>query len=175
MRHARRGAVGLTAVAALAVAASPAGASGGASAAQATKLQREVDRVLRHSAPGGRQVGPNRVVWPRDGVRLTLFGPGKARAASSSACQKDYACLWQDTNFRSRRVEFFRYRTYRLADWGMPPGKRRGASSWANHQTGGARAILSFDLGWFTMPAGGEGNLPPRRNDAAEFITLTRR
>jgi hypothetical protein len=164
MRHARTGTVALAAAAALAVGASP---------ASATTLQREVDQVLRHSEPGGRQVGPNQVVWARDGVRLTLFG--RTRAASSHDCRRGYACLWQDTNFRSRRVEFFRYRTYRLADWGMPPGKRRGASSWANHQTGRARAILSFDFGWFTMPPGGSGNLPPRRNDAAEFITLMKR
>lgn len=173
MSHANAGVVGLATAAALAVAVSPASASSGTSAAQATKLQREVDQVLRHLAAGGRQVGPNQVVWPRDGVRLTLSAPGAPRAARSADCRSGYACLWQDTNFRSRRVEFFRYRTYR-ADWGMPPGKRRGASSWANHQTGRARAILSFDLGWFTMPSGAEGNLPPRRNDAAEFITLRR-
>ena len=166
MRHARVGSVALAAGAALIVAAAPAGA------AHRTTLQQDVNQVLRDSKPGGKQVGRNQVVWARDGVRVTLLAPGTARAAASSACRRGYACLWQDTNFRSRRVEFYRYRTYRLADWGMPPGKRRGASSWANHQTGGARAILTFALGWFTMPPGGEGNLPRRRNDAAKFITL---
>lgn len=171
MRYARIGAVALSAAAALVAAATPASAVGGVSAAHPT-LQQDVNQVLRHSKPGGRQVGRNQVVWARDGVRLTLLAPGATRAGRSSACRRGYACLWQDANFRSRRVEFYRYRTYRLADWGMPAGKRRGASSWANHQTGGARAILTFALGWFTMPPGGEGNLPRRRNDAARFITL---
>jgi hypothetical protein len=45
MRHARTGAVGLAAAAALAVGVSPAGASAAMSAAQPTKLQRQVDQV----------------------------------------------------------------------------------------------------------------------------------
>ncbi len=174
-RQIRAGAAGLAAAAALTVGVGLGDASAAASAVPATKLQRQADQVLRHSSPGGRQVGSNRVAWPRDGVILTLAVPGRAHAASFGDCPAGSACLWQDVNGASRRVQFYRYRTYKLADYGMPPGTRRGASSWANHQTNGARATLSFDLGWFTMPTGGHGNLPPRRNDAAEFITLTSR
>ena len=174
-RQIRAGVAGLAAAAALVVGVGHANASATTPAAPATKLQRQVDQVLRHSAPGGRQVGSNRVAWPQAGVVLTLAVPGRAHAASYGDCPVGNACLWQDVNGSSRRVQFFRYRTYKLADYGMPPGTRRGASSWANHQTNGARATLSFDLGWFTMPTGGHGNLPPRRNDAAEFITLASR
>jgi Peptidase inhibitor family I36 len=165
-RHARRGAVALAAAAALAVGAGPADAS----AEQSTKIQRQVDQVLRHAAPGARQVAPNRVTWPRAGASVTISESGKARAARFSDCQLGYVCLWQDANGTNRRVQFWHYRTYRLANYGMPAGTHRGASSYYNHQTDGAGAFLrGKDFTWHMW---GFDNLS-YLNDKARTITLT--
>ena len=121
----RRGTVWLVAafVVALAVAGT---AEARVTGAQASELQRQVDHVLRHSAPGARQIAPNRVTWPRAGVTLTLPVPGTARAAGLADCPKYYACLWQDANYRNRRVQFLHYRTYNLRAYGMPPFTHKG-------------------------------------------------
>jgi hypothetical protein len=169
MRRVRRGATWLAAACGAALlAAGGADASAGPTKAQAAKLQGQVDQVLRESAPGARQISPNQVQWPRDGVTVTLAVPG-ARAAGLADCKKYYACLWQDASYRSRRVQFLKYGTYNLRAYGMPPYEHRGASSYYNHQTGGAKAILhaSFD---FSMV--GHGNLYGALNDRAKSITL---
>lgn len=170
-RHALRGAVGLAAAAALALGASPAHAD----AAQATKLQRQVDQVLRHGAPGARQVGANRMRWPRDGVTLTLSVQRTAHTARFSDCKRGFVCLWQDGNGTSRRVQFYRYGTYALARYGMPARTHRGASSYFNNQTGGASAYVR---GWRDRPSNiftfwliGHGNFFAL-NDRASSLTL---
>jgi hypothetical protein len=164
-RFGRAAVAGLAAAAALTAATGPAEGK--------TTLQREVDEVLRHAAPGARQVGPNRVTWARDGVTLTLSAPGVARAAAFLDCPVRYACLWQDANGRGRRVQFFHYRKYRLAAYGMPAGKRRGASSYWNRQTGGAFAtLIGAD---FTYPMITYGNIKRKYNDRARIIWLARR
>ena len=166
MNYRRSSAIGLLAATALAVPAS----------ADATPLQRQVDRVLEQSSPGGRQVAPNRITWPRAGVTMTLARPGTARAAALRDCPRGYACLWQDAGYTSRRVQFFHYRTYRLSAFGMPAGKRRGASSYFNNQTDGASAVLTFGVGANDRPLKlsmqGHSNLFGRFNDAARWITL---
>ena len=168
--------VGAAAAVALAMGATGVDSRAAVSDEHAATLQRQIDRVLAHSAPGGQQIGPNRVTWRRDGVTLTLPVPGRAHAAVGvKDCPSGYACLWQDTFFRSRRVQFFHYRLYRLAAYGMPPGKRRGASSYANHQTGGARAWLTFFNSLhepFDIELFSNGNLHGRLNDAAHYIEL---
>jgi hypothetical protein len=121
--------VGAAAAVALAMGATGVDARAAVSDEHAAKLQRQIDRVLAHSAPGG----------------------------------------------RSRRVHFFHYRLYRLAAYGMRPGKRRGASSYANHQTGGARAWLTFFNSLhepFDIELFSNGSLHGRLNDAAHYIEL---
>jgi hypothetical protein len=55
----------------------------------------------------------------------------------------------------------------------MPPGTHRGASSYANHQTGGARAWLEFFQGTDTyLDLHSNGNLHGVLNDAARYIGL---
>jgi hypothetical protein len=164
----RRGTVWLVAafVVALAVAGT---AEARVTGAQASELQRQVDHVLRHSAPGARQIAPNRVTWPRAGVTLTLPVPGTARAAGLADCPKYYACLWQDANYRNRRVQFLHYRTYNLRAYGMPPFTHKGASSYYNHQTDGAKAILHAD---FDFSMRGHSNLYGSLNDRGRSITL---
>jgi hypothetical protein len=168
MRHRRAAAAGLVAAAALATATSPAEGK--------TTLQREVDQVLRHAAPGAKQVAPNRVTWPRRGVTVTLSvrAPGVARAAAAPLdCPVGYACLWQDSNWTNRRVQFYRYGKYRLAAYGMPPGTRRGASSYFNRQTGGAHAsLIGAD---FIYPMLWAGNIERKYNDRARTIWLAPR
>jgi hypothetical protein len=169
--RARAGAIALAAAAAaLAGLASAAAARAGLTDVQATKLQREVNHVLHHSAPGARQISPNAVEWPRAGATLTLAVPGRARAAGLASCPKRYACLWQDVGYSSRRVQFFHYRTYNLRAYGMPPFDHRGASSYYNHQTGGAKAILHAD---FDFSMRGHGNLYGALNDRGRSVTLT--
>jgi hypothetical protein len=165
VRYGRAAAAVLVAAAALTTAASPAGAK--------TTLQRQVDQVLRHAAPGARQIAPNRVTWPGRGVTVTLSSPGKARAAAGPLdCPVGYACLWQDSNWTNRRVQFYRYGKYRLAAYGMPPGTRRGASSYFNRQTGGAYAsLLGAD---FIYPMFEYGNIQRKYNDRARTIWLAR-
>jgi hypothetical protein len=99
-------------------------ASPGLTKAEAAKLQAQVDQVLRESAPGARQISPNRVQWPRDGVTVTLAVRG-ARAAGLAGCKKHYACLWQDASYRNRRVQFLKYGTYNLRAYSMPPHDHR--------------------------------------------------
>jgi hypothetical protein len=168
MRHLRTGAAGLAAAAVLSAAAGPADAG----AAHATKLERQVDRVLRHAAPGAKQVAPTRVTWPRDGVTLTLSPTRGARAARFYDCPLRYACLWQDANGLGRRVQFLHYRTYKLAAYGMPAGTRCGATSYFNNQTGGAGAVLRGTRWTYWMFE--LGNLPRKLNDRARTITLMR-
>jgi hypothetical protein len=148
-------------------------AAGGATSAlpavQAAELQSQVDQVLRHSAPGGRPISPTQVEWARDGVTLTLAAPGSARAANYANCPRRYACLWQDFDGVGRRVQFSHYRTYQLRAYGMPPFTDRGASSYQNHHTGGAEAILHAD---FDFTLRGHGNLYGSLNDRGTSITL---
>lgn len=144
--------------------------------AQASKLQGKVDKVLRHAAPGARQVAPNKVVWARDGVILTLPVPGKARAASSYRdCPFGYACLWQHANFQGGRAQFYHYRYYDVAAYGLPPYTIYGASSYYNHQTGGARAIIDGDWhphpGTFNLGTRAQ-NMPSEMNDRVKNISL---
>jgi hypothetical protein len=145
--------------------------AGGAGAADAStaQLQREVDGVLRHSAPGGRQVSPNKVEWRRAGVTLTLHAPGARRGDGWKLCPRRYACLWQDVGYESRRIQFFHYRTYQLRAYGMPPFTHKGASSYYNNQTGGAKAILHAD---FDFSMVGRGSLFGALNDRGRSITL---
>ena len=164
VRYGRTAAAALVAAAALATATSPAEGM--------TSLQRQVDPVLRHAAPGARQVAPNRVTWPRRGVTVTLSAPGMARAAAFIDCPVSYACLWQDTNATNRRVQFYRYGKYKLAAYGMPPGTRRGASSYFNRQTGGAYAVLGG--AGFSYPMIEYGNIERKYNDRARTIWLSR-
>jgi hypothetical protein len=163
------GTVGLAVAAAIAITPSATAAPTGQSAAQAARLQQQVDHVIEHSAPGARQIAPNRVQWPRDGVTLTLPVPGEVTASSVRDCPRRYACLWQDFEARGRRIQFLHYRTYILSNWGMPPFTHRGASSYANHQIGGAKAILHAD---FDFSMHGHGNLYGALNDRGRSITL---
>jgi hypothetical protein len=167
VRHRLTAAAALVAAAALATATSPAEGK--------TTLQRQVNQVLRHAAPGARQVAPNRVTWPRRGVTVvtvTLSAPGMARAAAFIDCPVSYACLWQDTNATNRRVQFLRYGKYKLRAYGMPPGTRRGASSYFNRQTGGAYAVLGGAD--FSYPLIEYGNIERKYNDRARTIWLSR-
>jgi Peptidase inhibitor family I36 len=169
----RLGVVAAGLAAALAVGASGAQAKTGLSPAQATKLQRQVDNVVRHSAPGARQVSPNTVVWAHDGVTLRLPVPGKASAAALGDCRIQRACLWQDANYRGRRAAFYAYGTYQLARYGLTPATHFGASSFYNHQTGGAKALLYIPNRDFTFNMRGHGNLVGFLNDSGKTITLT--
>jgi hypothetical protein len=170
--------IGATAL--LSVSPTPASATGAdarttVSDESAAALQRQIDGVLAHSAPGGQQIAPNRVTWRRDGATLTLPVPGRGAHAAVGVndCPSGYACLWQDSWFQGRRVQFLHYRVYRLAAYGMPPGTHRGASSYANHQTGGARAWLEFFQGTDTyLDLHSNGNLHGVLNDAARYIGL---
>jgi hypothetical protein len=165
----------LGATLALALALGAADSEAALTKAQASKLQGKVDDVLRHAAPGGRQVAPNKIVWARDGVALTLPVPGAARAASAADCRLGYACLWQHSNFRGGRAEFYYYRYDNVASYGLPPFTVNGASSYYNHQTGGARAII--DGHWHPYPGtfslgSRPGNIAPSMNDRTRNISL---
>ena len=138
--------------------------------AQATPLDRELRSVLEHGAPGGKKISRNQIRLPKAGVTLTLSARGKARAAAFYDCPSGYACLWQDAGGTNRRVQFFNYRTYNLAGYGMPAGDHHGASSYFNNQTGGAAAYLSGSPGTYWMFE--LGNLPSKWNDRASHITL---
>jgi hypothetical protein len=157
-----------TAVLSLAVGVGTAEAS--VTSGQRAELKRQVDQVLRHAAPGARQISPNRVAWPRRGVTLTLPVPGTARAAGLSACERGEACLWQDFEAAGRRVAFVRYGTYNLAAYGMPRFTPRGASSWFNNQTDGAKAVLHAH---FDFRMRGHGNLYGALNDRGKSVTLS--
>jgi hypothetical protein len=117
----------------------------------------------------GKQVAPHTVVFPRDGVTVTVTG---TRSASGLAeCKRGYACLWMHSGYRGYIARFYHYGTYQLADYGLPRFSGRGASSYYNHQTGGARAILHAD---FDFSMRGHGNLYGALNDRAKSITLAR-
>jgi hypothetical protein len=96
-------------------------------------------------------------------VTLTLS------AAKLADCPVGYLCLWQDVGYVNRRVQFYRYGTYNLAAYGMPPYTHQGASSYYNHQTGGARAILHT---YFDYEMRGYGNFYGATNDTGKSVTL---
>ena len=114
----RKGALWLaaTGAAALGLAAGASGAEASVTSAQADKLQREIDTVLRHAGVGARQIAPNRVTWRRDGVTLTIPVPGTARVARARGdCRLKRACVWEHADFLGRRLSFLHYGTFRLA------------------------------------------------------------
>ena len=121
--------------------------------------------------PGAKQIGPDQVQWARDGVTLTLAAPSRKlnRISPWSTCPSGYACLWRNFDAGGRRVQFYRYGTYNLAAYGMPRFQPAGASSYYNHQTGGAKAILHAD---FDFDFTGHGNLYGALNDRSKSITL---
>jgi hypothetical protein len=161
---------GVAATAVLALALGTGSAEASVTSGQRAELQRQVDHVLRHAAPGGRQISPNRVAWARDGVTLTLAVPGRARAAGLRDCERGELCLWEDFEAAGRRVAFVRYGTYRLRAYGMPRFDPRGASSWFNNQTDGAKAVLHAD---FDFSMRGHGNLYGKLNDRGKSVTLS--
>jgi hypothetical protein len=163
-------AVGLAVAAVVAIVSSGVPARAAAPDGQSARLQRQIEQVLQHSKPGARQIARNRVQWPRDGVTLTLETPGKARAARFADCPRRYACLWQDVDGRGRRVQFFHYRRHLLANYGMPRFTPQGASSYYNHQVGGARAIVRANS--VDIELHGQGNLGGALNDRVKSITL---
>jgi hypothetical protein len=97
-----------------------------------------------------------------------------AHAAVLGNCRSQRACLWQDANYTGRRVAFFAYGTYDLRRYGLTPATHRGASSYYNHQTGGAKALLYYPTPDFTFNLRGHGNLVGFLNDDAHTITLRR-
>jgi hypothetical protein len=140
------------AVLAVALGASQAHAHGPLSPAQATHLQHQVDNVLRYAAPGARQVNPTTVVWPRDGVVLTLPVPGQATLARGLPnCRRGYACVWRDAGYAGPRAAFFRYGTYDLRRYGFRAFTHSGVSSYYNHQWGGAKLFLNTVEGTFRL------------------------
>jgi len=159
-RRRRRRAAGLAAGlgAALAVA-------GGGADAHATPLDRDLQSVLAHGAPGGKQVGKNRIQWPKQGVTLTL----RTAQPGPWACETQHVCLYQDSRGRGRKIHFKQYGTYKLAAYGMGAG-RRGASSYYDNQTGSAGSTLigpNFRLALVNF-----GNIPRSMNDRATRVRL---
>jgi hypothetical protein len=160
-------AAGLAAILAFTI--GPAGAQASLSGAKAAKLQGQVEHVLGHAKTGARQIAPNRVSWPRDGVTLTIPVPGTASTSGLSECKRGYACLWMHSGYRGWIARFYHYGTYRLSDYGLGRFDSRGASSYYNHQTGGARATLhaTYDVNLW-----GHADLAGALNDRGKSITL---
>jgi hypothetical protein len=125
------------------------------------------ERVLRAGPPGGKVTGPDTVSWP--GVPVTLAAR-PSEPVNYRRCPGKYVCLWQNRDATGRRIQFKRYGTYRLSNWGM--SGRKGASSFYNHQCCGAHATLigpNFRLSLWTW-----GNIPRSMNDRATYVKLTR-
>ena len=125
------------------------------------------ERELRAGPPGGKVTGPDTVSWP--GVTVTIAAR-RSVPVNYRRCPGKYVCLWQNRDATGRRIQFKRYGTYRLSNWGM--SGRKGASSFYNHQCCGAHATLigpNFRLSLWTW-----GNIPRSMNDRATYVKLTR-
>lgn len=93
-------------------------------------IQRLVDEKMR-LLPGGRQVGPNKIVWDKLGASMEFgtFGP--------LSCQYEYMCLYGDTDYNDGpdvtpwKLNFWVCTARDLGDWGV----RNQTSSVVNNQT----------------------------------------
>jgi hypothetical protein len=132
--------------------------------ARATSLDRELRSVVKHGAPGAKVVSPTRVEWPRQGATLFL----KPTKAEGNECKLYWVCLHEDANFQGRMVRFNYRGTYKLARFGMPPTRAKGASSWENYRW--PATLIGPN---FTHTIGyGYDNIPRSFNDRATYIRL---
>ena len=113
--------------------------TGGVADAHTTSLDREVQAVLAHGAPGGKQVGKNQIHWPERGVTLTL----RASKQAPWMCESHYVCLYQDSNGEGRKIHFEDYGTYKLSPYGMGAGQ---ASHFASTHLPSLSRSTSFHL-----------------------------
>ncbi|ADB33961.1 hypothetical protein Kfla_4945 [Kribbella flavida DSM 17836] len=107
------------------------------SAAGQVAVQQLIDEKLR-KLPGGRQVGPNKIVWEHRGASLE-FG-----TMSRFNCQYEYFCLYGDSDYNDGpdrtpwKLTLWTCGWHNLGDYGV----RDQTSSVVNNQTPGTRAAL---------------------------------
>jgi hypothetical protein len=147
-------ALGAAAVAALAPA-----------AADASSVQRDVDRIMER-VPGGTQTGPRTIAW--SGGRVTA----EVQARAGSFCLFA-VCLYASSNQRGTRVRFG-CGTHNVTRW-FPPSTLAGVSSWSAHYSGELSNIPkgappnTVGQG-ISIPSSRRGNVPRWFNDQAKSL-----
>jgi hypothetical protein len=105
-------------------------------------IQEEIAWQLARQ-PDGRQVAPNKIVWDKQGVELTLPMPGEDMAAMAN-CAYRLVCLFGDSDYNNGPdvqpwvLGFYACTQRDLGDW----GKRNQMTSWDNNQTYGTQAWI---------------------------------
>jgi hypothetical protein len=144
-------------------------------------IQKVIDTKMR-LMPGGRQVGPDKIVWDKLGMSAE-FG-----AAGISNCQYEYLCLYGDSDFNDGpdvtpwKLVFWRCDV--LIDL-RPGGYNNQASSVVNNQTYGTvgwlyhwtyRQTDTPELIWAHGPIGGGGGYDNLldRNDDTDLVEACR-
>ncbi len=151
-----------------------------ASTAQDAASERQV-RANLAANPGSVRVGPSQIQL-EPGVTMTLPDRGSARAAQGPVhgCNLYEFCLYEDVNFREARFDMTACRIHRLTSYAFIDkfGRRdtwdNEASSWVNHQSGGAIATLyALNNGkgtWFRSSGLKDNRVGPRWNDNVESV-----
>lgn len=100
------------------------------------RLQQRIDYQLR-LLPGGRQIGPNKISWDKQGVTMEFAMPGQTINATN--CVYRHACLYGDVDWNNGpdhtpwQLSFYYCTDRDLGDWGV----RNQTSSVVNNQTTG--------------------------------------
>lgn len=171
----------ITIASALAVAGTGAGAAHAAPAMPDAATERQV-RANLAANPGSVRVAPNQIQL-EPGVTMTLPGRGPARAAQGGpihGCNEREFCIYEDVNFREARFDMIKCKIHRLTSYAFIDkfGRRdtwdNEASSWVNHQTGGAIATLYSENDgkgtWFKSWGRMDNNVGPKWNDNVESV-----
>jgi|RhiMethySRZTD1v2_1073278.scaffolds.fasta_scaffold635637_2 hypothetical protein len=127
--------------------------------------------------PGSVRIGPNQIRL-EPGLTMTL--PGRDAAVAAKACNEKYFCIYEDVNFQRASLAMSACKLYRLHNYrfkdkhGRPDRWDNEASSWINHQVGGAVATLySGPEGsgtWFRSSGPRDKNMGSKWNDNVESV-----
>ncbi len=111
-------------------------------------IQRLIDAKLK-MVPGGRQVGPDKIVWDKLGASME-FG-----AAGALNCQYEYLCLYGDSDYNDGpdvtpwKLNFWQCGIlWDLASWGV----QNQTSSAVNNQTPGTGGYIYRKNGASAVP-----------------------
>jgi hypothetical protein len=129
----------------------------------------EIAQVLSEH-PDGIQIAEDKIAWHDGRVVLTIPSPTDVTVDAIEDCDEGFFCLWQDTQFRNRHVQFRDAGCQSLDNFGF----NNLASSWFNDNNGTYRVYLTVgcrDGVLFTAEPGARVSfVGPASNDKASAI-----
>ena len=155
--------------------------AGAASAHAASSRSDAWIRDTLAANPGSVRVADNQIRL-EPGLTLTLHARGAAKAAKAAGkpCHRLYFCIYEDVGFGNASLDMSACRIYNLHSYRFidqfhrPDRWDNEASSWINHQTGGAVATLWSNAGgkgtFFKAPVSRDSDMGPNWNDNVESV-----